>query len=144
MKRLMFILAVAAMSVVFVFAVVNATQECPDTITMDSNVFPTHSKGLVTFSHKKHNADYKVPCTECHHVYADGKNTWKQGDAVQECDACHSEAKAPAGAKMSKEEKIQKYYYSAIHENCLGCHKALKKEGKPTGPTSCKGCHPAK
>ena len=28
-----------------------------------------------------------------------------------------------------------------FHKNCLTCHKALKKEGKPTGPTSCKGCH---
>ena len=144
MKRPVLALAVAALSVVFLFAVVNATQECPETITMESNVFPTHTKGLVTFSHKKHQTDYKIPCTECHHTYTDGKNTWKEGDAVQKCDACHSEAKAPAGEQMSKEEKIQKYYYSAIHENCLGCHKAMKKEGKPTGPTSCKECHPAK
>ncbi|MBW2172867.1 MAG: cytochrome c3 family protein [Deltaproteobacteria bacterium] len=147
MKRSMLVLAVAAMSVVFLFAVVNATQECAETMTMESKLFPTHKKGLVTFTHKKHNVDYKIACADCHHVYTDGKNTWKEGDAVQKCDACHSEAKAATGKdapKMSKKEKIQKYYYSAIHENCAGCHKALKKEAKPTGPTSCKECHPAK
>ena len=146
MKRSMLVLAVAAMSVMFLFAVVNATQECTDTMTMESKLFPTHKKSLVTFTHKKHNVDYKIPCADCHHVYTDGKNTWKEGDAVQRCDACHAEAKAPSGAdapKLSKKEKIQKYYYSAIHENCAGCHKALKKAAKPTGPTSCKECHPA-
>jgi len=80
-------------------------------------------------------------------VYTDGKSTWKEGDEVQKCDVCHTEAKAPTGAdapKLSKKEKIQKYYYSAIHSNCAGCHKDLKKEAKPTGPTTCKECHPAK
>jgi hypothetical protein len=147
MKRWMLILAVAALGIVFLFAVVNATQESPETITMESKVFPEHKKGLVTFSHTKHNVDYKVACSECHHVYQDGKNTWKEGDAVQKCDTCHTEAKAPTGAdapKLSNEEKIKKYFYSAIHENCLGCHKALKKEAKPAGATSCKDCHPEK
>ncbi len=147
MKKSMLVLSVAVLSVVFLFAVVSATQQAADTMTMESKLFSTHTKGLVTFSHKKHNADYKVPCAECHHAYADGKNTWKEGDEVQKCGACHTEAKAPAGAdapKLSEEEKIQKYYYSAIHENCAGCHRALKKEAKPTGPTTCKECHPAK
>jgi len=147
MKKSMIVLAVAVLSVVFLFAMVNATQQAADTMTMESQVFTKHTKGLVTFSHKKHNTDYKLPCTECHHAYTDGKNTWKEGDAVQKCDACHTEAKAPTGAdapKLSPAEKIQKYYFSAIHENCVGCHKALKKEAKPTGPTSCKECHPAK
>jgi hypothetical protein len=146
MKRSMLVLAVAAMSVVFLFAVVNATQECADTMTMESKLFPKHKKSIVTFTHKKHNVDYKIPCTDCHHVYKDGKNVFKEGDPVQKCDECHSEAKAPKAKegepKLSKEEKIKKYYYSAIHENCGGCHKALKKEAKPTGPTTCKECHP--
>jgi len=145
-KRAFIVLAVAALGVVFLFAVVNATQPCAETMTMESKLFPTHKKSLVTFTHKKHNVDYKIPCTDCHHVYKDGKNVFKEGDAVQRCDACHSEAKAPTGAdapKLSKAEKIKKYYYSAIHRNCAGCHKALKKEAKPTGPTTCKECHPA-
>ena len=112
-------------------------------ITMNSNVYGKHKKPLVTFSHKKHNADYKIACVDCHHVLKDGKNVWKEGDDVQKCDTCHSEAKAPSGKdapKLSKQEKIMKYHYSAIHENCVGCHKAEKKKGKDA-PSSCKDCH---
>jgi cytochrome c553 len=145
-KRSLFVLTAAALSVVFLFAFVYATTgTCPDTMTMESKLFPTHTKSLVTFTHQKHNVDYKIACTECHHVPKDGKNTWKEGDAVQKCAECHKEAKAPTGAdapKLSAAEKIQKYYYSAIHENCVGCHKKLKAEAKPTGPTTCAKCHP--
>ncbi|MCK4425118.1 MAG: cytochrome c3 family protein [Deltaproteobacteria bacterium] len=127
-----------------------ATDKGPETITMDSKVYatkayPKHKKALVTLSHAKHNVDYKITCTECHHVYQDGKNVWKEGDEVQKCEACHSEAKAPKAKegepKLSKEEKIKKYHYSAIHENCKVCHKAAVKEGK-VAPTKCTECHP--
>jgi hypothetical protein len=145
-KRSLITVAVAALGVVFLVAGVYAIQQAPDTITMDSKVFPKHTKGLVTFSHKKHNVDYKNACTECHHMYKDGKNVWKEGDEVKKCDACHSEAKAPTGAeapKLSKEEKIKKYYYDAIHENCKGCHADLKKKDPAKAvPTKCTECHP--
>jgi hypothetical protein len=146
-KRSLLVLAVAALGVVFLFAGVYATQQAPDSMTMESKVFKKHKKALVTLSHKKHNVDYKIGCADCHHVYKDGKNVWKEGDEVKKCDACHTEAKAPKAKegepKLSKAEKIKKYYYSAIHENCAGCHKANKKAGKEKpGPTACKECHP--
>jgi hypothetical protein len=152
-KRSLLVLGVVALSVVFVVAVVSATQQkAPDTITMDSKVFKKHKKTLVNLSHKKHNVDYKLACTECHHIYKEGKNVWKEGDEVKKCDAkgCHSKAKAPKAKKgekkLSKKEKaMQGYYYSAIHENCVGCHKDLKKADatKPV-PTKCTECHPKK
>ena len=148
MKRSLLVLTALAMGVVFVFAVAYASQQAPDTITMDSKVFAKHTKSLVTFSHKKHHEDYKLPCTDCHHHYEGGKNVWKEGDEVQKCTACHSEAKASTAKegepKLSQKEEIKKYYYSAIHENCVGCHMDLKKEAKPTGPTACKDCHAKK
>ncbi|MDY6951719.1 MAG: cytochrome c3 family protein [Thermodesulfobacteriota bacterium] len=147
-KKALLVLMVAALGVAFLFAGVYATQQAPDNVTMHSPVFEKHKKALVTFTHKKHNVDYKIACADCHHVYKDGKNVWKEGDEVKKCMACHSEAKAPkakeGAPKLSKKEKIKKYYYSAIHENCVGCHKALKKAAKPTGPTACKECHPKK
>ena len=145
-KRSLIVLSAAALSVVFLFAIVYATTAtCPDTITMESKLFPTHKKSLVDFTHTKHNVDYKIACADCHHVIKDGKNTFKEGDPVQKCAECHKEAKAPTGEgapKLSKAEKIKTYYYSAIHENCAGCHKELKKAAKPTGPTTCSKCHP--
>jgi hypothetical protein len=146
-RRSLIVSAVVALAVVFLCVGVYATQQAPDTMTMDSKVFAKHTKTLVTFNHKKHNVDYKLACTECHHHFEGGKNVWKEGDEVKKCDVCHTEAKAPTGKeapKLSKKEEIQKYYFSAIHENCVGCHKDLKKAAKPTGPTACKDCHPAK
>ena len=148
MKRKSWItLAIAALAAVFFVAGVYAAQQAADTMTLQSKVYPKHKKTLVTFSHKKHNVDYKIACTDCHHVIKDGKNVWKEGDEVQKCEACHSGGKPPKAKegepKLSKAEKIKKYHYSAIHENCAGCHKANKKKGmeKP-GPTSCTECHP--
>jgi hypothetical protein len=145
-KQSLLMLTVAAMAVAFVFSVVYATQQAPDEITMNSKVYKKHTKVLVTLTHKKHNVDYKIPCADCHHVYKDGKNVWKEGDAVQKCDECHKEAKAPKAKKgepqIPKKEQIKQYHYSAMHENCVGCHKDLKKAAKPTGPTACKDCHP--
>ena len=144
-KRSLLVSTAVVMGMVFVLTLGYAVcADAPETITMDSKVFGEHTKALVTFSHKKHNVDYKIACTECHHKYEGGKNVWKEGDPVEKCDACHKEAKPPAGDKSSKAEKIQKYYYTAIHENCVGCHKEMKKAGKPTGPTSCTDCHPKK
>lgn len=141
-------LAVTALGVAFLFSAVYATQKAPDTIAMDSKVFKKHKKALVTFTHKKHHEDFKLACTDCHHHYEGGKNVWKEGDEVKKCPECHKEAKAPKAkegeAKLSKKEEIKKYYYSAIHENCKGCHKDLKTKKKPTGPTACTGCHPKK
>jgi uncharacterized membrane-anchored protein len=147
-KRLWITLVVAAFGVVFLVAGVYATQQAADCMTLNSKVYAKHKKALVTFTHKKHNVDYKIACTDCHHVYKDGKNVWKEDDEVQKCEACHSEAKAPKAKKgepkLSKAEKIKQYHYDAIHENCKGCHSDLKKAGKPTGPTACKDCHPKK
>jgi hypothetical protein len=144
-KRSLFVLTAAALGVVFLFAGVYATQQAPDTITLESTkAFPTHTKSLVVLSHKKHNVDYKIACTDCHHVYKEGKNVWKEGDAVQKCETCHTGGKPSAEEKKSLSEKelITKFLYTAIHTNCVDCHKTLKKEAKPTGPTTCTGCHP--
>ena len=152
MKRSLLVLTAVAMGVVFLFALAYATQQAPDNITMESKVYTKHKKALVNLSHKKHNVDYAIPCTDCHHVYKDGKNVWKEGDAVQKCDAegCHCKAKAPKAKegekKLSRKEKAsQGFHYSAIHENCVGCHKDVKKKDKTKAvPTKCAECHPKK
>ncbi|MBW1896194.1 MAG: cytochrome c3 family protein, partial [Deltaproteobacteria bacterium] len=105
--------------VALLFGVVYATQQAPDTTTMNSTVYEKHTKPVVTLSHKKHNVDYGISCADCHHVYENGKNVWKEGDAVEKCQVCHSQAKAPKAKpgdpKLSKVEKIKLYHYSAIH-----------------------------
>ncbi len=146
-KTSLIILLVATIGFVFTFSGVYASDKGPESITMESKVFKKHKKALVTLSHKKHNEEYKIACDDCHHVYEGGKNVWKEGDKVQKCSECHKEAKAPRAKKgepkMKKADKIKNYFYSAIHENCVACHKAEKKKGK-TAPAACKDCHPKK
>ncbi|MFH1077025.1 MAG: cytochrome c3 family protein [Pseudomonadota bacterium] len=135
MKKLGILLAIAALAcIAYSFAIAAGNE--PETVKMESKVYSAHTKAVVTFTHAKHSADYKLACTECHHVYADGKNTWKQGDAVQKCEACHPKSDKPKQG-ATKEEQIQSHQWT-LHENCKGCHQTQKK-----GPTKCTECHAA-
>lgn len=110
--------------------------DVPNEFSIKSDAFETHKKGGVKFSHTKHTVDYKVACTECHHVFKEGKNVFKQGDPVQKCAACHD--------PVESKGKVKKLML-AYHKNCQGCHKELEKAGKPTGPTrKCNDCHEKK
>ncbi len=126
------------------FIMVNSliASDVPETITMDSKLYEKHRKGSVTFPHKKH-AEYEgISCTDCHHVYEDGKNAWKEGDPVQNCEACHSKT-GRAPRDMDKAERIKQYHQDAIHENCRGCHKKMVDRSTEKGKAlaRCSGCH---
>lgn len=123
-------------SMLFLSAGVLIAADAPVDITLEGKKYAKDKKGPVKFTHQKHTADYKIACADCHHVYKDGKNTWKEGDEVQKCIACHDPKK-----KDGKVMKLQ----NAYHRNCKNCHKALKKEGKKTGPfKKCNDCHAKK
>ena len=97
-------LAVMSILMAFVFSlglmawVYAADQKVADTFKIDNDkaMFKDgkRTKVAVELTHKKHAEDHKVACAECHHVYKDGKNTWKQGDKVQKCSECHKVAEA--------------------------------------------------
>jgi len=103
-----------------------------------------HNKKIVQFTHKKHVSAYKLKCGECHHDKEGKPVTLKHGDNVDRCVKCHSkpgEIKGKKAKGMSKSEK-RSYHANALHDNCRGCHKELKKSGKnPNAPTSCNKCH---
>jgi len=110
--------------------------DAPDEISIQSKAFETHKKGPVNLSHKKHAVDYEIACTDCHHVFEDGKNVFKKGDPVQACSECHDPEKSEGNVKK---------LMLAYHKNCQGCHKDLEKAGKRTGPTrKCNDCHAKK
>ena len=110
--------------------------DVPDEISIQSKAFETHKKGPVNLSHKKHAVDYKIACTECHHVFEGGKNVFKEGDPVQACSECHDPVESKGNVKK---------LMLAYHKNCQGCHKDLEAAGKPTGPTKkCNDCHAKK
>jgi hypothetical protein len=127
-------LVMAAVFTCLIFLTVGilTAADAPDTITIE-NKYKSDKKGPVKFSHKKHAVDYKVKCDECHHVYKDGKNAWKDGDPVQKCSACHDPEE-----KKGNAEKLQLAY----HKNCQTCHKELKDKEAPW--KKCNDCHQGK
>ena len=130
----------------------------PDIIRLEDPAYEKHKKGVVEFTHEKHQDEYakKYPefykngCGECHHD-KDAKplSNLKEGDDVQKCIECHKiAAEAPKGKKakkkLSKKEKIKDYHAEALHANCRGCHRKYNKKYKPAkkAPTTCVKCHP--
>ena len=107
MKRLVVLLIVAAFVCTAFVAV--AQDKGPASIKMDKA-----KTGVVTFDHAKHQADVS-DCAECHHT-----------DGFEKCSSCHG----------AKDDGKKLKYKSAMHNNCKGCHKEMKK-----GPTKCKECH---
>jgi hypothetical protein len=116
---------------------VYAADKAADTFKIDNDKAffkdGKRTKPAVEYTHLKHEKEHKVPCTECHHIYKDGKNTWKQGAKVQKCNECHK------AADQGKILSLQ----NAYHKNCKDCHTKLKAEGKKAGPTLCAQCHVA-
>ena len=145
-----------------------AGTEVKEIIKMDNKAYAKHKKGIVTFSHAKHQTEYakkhpdlyKKGCGECHHDKDNKPLTeLKEGDEVKNCIECHkkpgempkAEKKKMKKEKVSKAEKKSKklaYHAEALHYNCRGCHKSYNKkikkmDPKPEkAPTTCKKCHP--
>ena len=132
------ILTIAFMASLMVIAGVYATAvDAPDDVKIENQGYKSDKKGPVNLSHKKHNIDYKVACTECHHVYEQGKNVWKEGQPVHKCIECHDPIN-----KKDNQDKLQ----NAFHQNCKNCHKELAKAdpSKKLPYKKCNDCHQKK
>ncbi|MFH1155701.1 MAG: cytochrome c3 family protein [Pseudomonadota bacterium] len=148
-KKLMALFMGACVTLLFAATGIFAGTEFKDHVTMETKELGAHKKTLVEFSHKKHVDAYKATCGDCHHDAAGKAITPKAGDDVKRCVECHTGIEKVKGEKLSKEDAVKKYYYDAIHANCVGCHKESNiKNGDPKGkgpaPTSCTDCHPKK
>jgi hypothetical protein len=156
MNKKLLVLVVVSCAALFVAAGIYA-KTVPDEIPLQDPAYKEHKKGVVQFTHGKHQKDYakeypdlyKNGCGECHHDEDNKPLTGlKEGDAVQKCIECHKiAAEAPKGKKakkkLSKKEKIKDYHAEALHANCKGCHKKFNKKYKPKkAPTTCTKCHP--
>jgi len=112
-----------------------------ETITIYAKLFKKHTKGPVKLTHDKHSKDYKIACNECHHVYENGKNVWKEGKDVDKCEVCHNEPTVKR-EKTLPPDLQKKNLKMAFHNNCRACHKKIKKENPAIkAPTKCNECH---
>jgi len=146
MKKTLWVVVVG-MAVVFASAALYAGTKAPDVIKMENKAYTKHEKGIVEFSHKKHVAEYKDTCGDCHHD-KDGKPlaNLKDGDNVQGCIECHKKpGEKPKGKdapKLTDKETLE-FHAEAMHKNCQGCHKKMNtKNNNQNAPTTCVKCHP--
>ena len=149
-KRNGMVLAAVCVTIMFAAGSIYAGTKVQDVIQMDNKAYSEHTKSISTFSHKKHNEEYKIGCGECHHDDK-GKplNDLKLGDDVQSCIECHKipgkmpgdlkkEMKANKASKKEIAAKEMEYHAEAIHENCISCHKKFNKENKTkAAPQTC-------
>ena len=143
MKKRRLVSCMAISALVFSAALLAlAAQQPPEEITIKPSIWSNLTKTSVQFTHKKHSTEYKAACNECHHVWKDGKNVWKEGDEVQTCDKCHTEPTTQGEMKLSPDQKKLNLKF-AFHTQCWNCHRKLKKENPASkGPIVCSGCHP--
>jgi len=148
--KLFMVLFIVAIAGAFISSGLYAGTEVKDVIKMENPAYKKHTKGIATFTHKKHVDEYKATCGDCHHDKDNKPLTdLKAGDDVKNCIECHKiaeKAKSTKDKKLTDKEK-REYHADAIHDNCIECHKTTneKKTGKKTdgpGPTKCNDCHP--
>lgn len=98
-----------------------------DMTVMDNSAFDNPQRVSSLFKHDEHNEAAGVEdCSECHHVYEDGKKVEDESSEDSSCSDCHgNEASGNTPALMK-----------AFHANCKGCHLELRK-----GPIMCGECH---
>ena len=81
--------------------------------SVQDSAFKTLMRPQVKFLHDEHNEKAKIEdCTECHHVYQDGKKVEGEMSTDSECSACHK----------SKNEGYPFDLVMAYHTKCKGCH----------------------
>jgi hypothetical protein len=103
----------------------------------------------VDFHHPTH---FGFNCQTCHHK-------WELSEPIAGCATidCHDVAEAPkkAGAGPVDKDLVARYYKTAYHSLCIGCHKEMQVENQDlemsgrvltenlpnVGPTGCVQCH---
>ena len=63
---------------------------------------------------------------------------------VTDCQTCHIDFAQKEGALEAAKASEALKKKQVMNGTCLKCHRELKKEGNPSGPTSCKQCHTEK
>lgn len=136
-KRWVTILTVVFTGCIFLAVGALTAADVPADIKIQNTGYKEDKKGAVKFSHGKHSKEYKAPCAECHHVYKDGKNVFKEGDPVDKCSKCHA-----FDEKKGNADKLQ----NAYHKNCKNCHKEfVEKNPNSKAPfQKCNDCHEGK
>lgn len=105
-------------------------------LPFNESAYTSHT---VIFTHAAHTMQYKIACIRCHHTLEEGAIS-----VEKTCRDCHKnrEINSFEAAKNIPGEKRFDYYFIAIHDLCVNCHKAVKEHGEGAkAPVGCKRCH---
>ena len=117
---------VLAFVIVSVFVLVSANSQ-EDMERIDNSVFKNPKRVSALFRHDEHNEKADIEdCSECHHIYEDGKKIEDESSEDQYCSDCHELRASGSVPALMK----------AFHMNCKGCHLDQKE-----GPVTCGECH---
>lgn len=61
--------------------------------------------------------------------------------AIGDCKVCHHIFPQTPGAIEALQSQGQLKPKQVMNKMCINCHRAEKKAGKPSGPTTCNQCH---
>ncbi len=111
----------------------------------------TYTSHSVTFGHSTHAMKYMIACIKCHHTLEKGAIEFKKT-----CKDCHAntEMRSFPQAESIPDKKRMDYYFLAIHDQCINCHKEVRKHDASTmakevrkhdawtkAPVGCWRCH---
>ena len=109
-----------------VFILVSANSQ-EDMERVDNSVFNNPERVSALFRHDEHNEKAGLEdCSECHHLYENGKKIEDESSEDQYCSDCHGLKASGSTPALMK----------AFHTNCKGCHLDQKQ-----GPVTCGECH---
>jgi hypothetical protein len=102
-------------------------------------------RGDVQFPHRRHQEKLE-DCNICHSVFEQKSGSIKELKAqhqekLEDCNICHSvfEQKSGSIKELKAQRKLKPKH--VMNKLCTKCHKAKKRAGEKTGPTTCKKCH---
>ena len=101
-------------------------------LTIDNHdAYAVKQRTIVAFPHDLHMDAFE--CLDCHHEYIDGENVLDEDELEADnpairCVACHD---STAHIDLKK----------ALHRQCVGCHREMRKEKMAIGPELCGECH---
>ena len=126
MKRHTLTVSICITVLALVLAVMTAYSQENVKSVQDSG-FKELMRPQVPFMHDEHNEKAQIEdCSNCHHVYQDGKKVEGEVSESQECSECHK----------TKDENYPLSLVMAYHTRCKGCHLEQK-----SGPIMCSECH---
>jgi glycyl-tRNA synthetase (class II) len=119
---------ITLLAIILVFVLMFASAHSQDEIIqVDNDMFLNPQRPVSVFRHEEHNETAEIEdCTQCHHLYEDGKLVEDESSEDMRCADCHE------GKKVESTPSLMQ----AFHLNCKGCH-----QEKKSGPVMCGECH---